>query len=188
MINEKQWMGIAGLAGLVSGMSVYLFDGRLGLVVFIVISTAMAGWVAFRRPEGARTLLGLAVFGAVLFFSMPLAGLVLESTFTSVADVARGLLGPLAPLVAGGRFASDRKIAEIRCPLLFFHGDRDEIVDLALGRRLYELAPAGNKRFEVIRGAGHNDTTLVGGGAYFERIRSFLDQVAPHGKTGGGLR
>lgn len=77
MINEKQWMGIAVLAGLVSGMSVYLFDGRLGLFVFIGISTAMAGWVSFRRPDGSKPLLGLLVFGGVLFLSMPLAGLVL---------------------------------------------------------------------------------------------------------------
>lgn len=77
MINEKQWMGIAFLAGLVSGMSVYLFDGRFGLFVFIGISTAMAGWVAFRRPDGSKPLLGLLVFGGVLFLSMPLAGLVL---------------------------------------------------------------------------------------------------------------
>jgi len=62
--------------------------------------------------------------------------------------------------------------------MLFFHGDRDDIIDPALGRRLFELAP-GPKEFETIRGAGHNDTTLVGGALYSERIRRFLDEVAP---------
>ncbi|NNF03061.1 MAG: hypothetical protein HKN17_01235 [Rhodothermales bacterium] len=77
MINEKQWMGIAVLAGLVSGMSVYAFDGRFGLIVFIGFASAMAGWVAYRRPDGSKPLLGLVVFGGVLFLSMPLSGLVL---------------------------------------------------------------------------------------------------------------
>ena len=33
--------------------------------------------------------------------------------------------------------------------------------------------------FETITGAGHNDTTQVGGRPYFERIGRFLDEVTP---------
>ncbi len=51
---------------------------------------------------------------------------------------------------------------------------------LELGRRLFEAAPEP-KDFEVIRGAGHNDTVEVGGRPYFERMRRFLDAVAPPG-------
>jgi fermentation-respiration switch protein FrsA (DUF1100 family) len=107
-----------------------------------------------------------------------LAGVILESTFTSAADVLRTTIArPLAPLI-GSVLASDAKIGRVRAPLLFFHGDRDEIVDYRLGRRLFETAPEP-KTFETIRGAGHNDTVEVGGRAYFERIRRFLDEVAP---------
>jgi fermentation-respiration switch protein FrsA (DUF1100 family) len=66
----------------------------------------------------------------------------------------------------------------VRAPLLFFHGDRDEIVDSALGRRLFEAARQP-KSFETIAGAGHNDTVQVGGRRYYDRIRVFLDEVAP---------
>ena len=66
----------------------------------------------------------------------------------------------------------------LRAPLLFFHGDRDEIVAHRLGRQLFEAAPEP-KTFETIRGAGHNDTVEVGGRPYFEQIRRFLDEVAP---------
>jgi fermentation-respiration switch protein FrsA (DUF1100 family) len=66
----------------------------------------------------------------------------------------------------------------VRAPLLFFHGDRDEVVDYQLGRKLFEAAPEP-KTFETIPGAHHNDTTYVGGAPYFERIRQFLDEVAP---------
>ena len=84
---------------------------------------------------------------------------------------------PMAVLVRG-QFDSARKIGKIRSPLLFFHGDQDEIIDLSLGRRLFELAPEP-KQFETISGAGHNDTVQVGGRAYFARIAQFLDEVAP---------
>jgi fermentation-respiration switch protein FrsA (DUF1100 family) len=71
-----------------------------------------------------------------------------------------------------------RKISSVRAPLLFFHGDRDEVIGYGLGRRLFEAAPEP-KEFETILGAGHNDTTMIGGRAYFERIRRFIDTVAP---------
>jgi fermentation-respiration switch protein FrsA (DUF1100 family) len=132
-------------------------------------------------PEERIVLFGRSLGGAVavdLARDRGLAGLILESTFTSAADVARSVFGPPAALLVRGRFASDRKIRRVRAPTLFFHGDRDEIVDFGLGRRLYELAPEP-KTFEVIRGAGHNDTVEVGGRAYFARIGRFLDEVVP---------
>ena len=131
-------------------------------------------------PERRIVLFGRSLGGAVavdLAQDRNLAGVILESTFTSAADVARAAFGPLGGLVRGS-FESDAKIARVRAPLLFFHGDRDEIIPFELGRRLYERAPEP-KSFETLRGAGHNDTTLVGGQPYFARIGRFLDEVAP---------
>jgi fermentation-respiration switch protein FrsA (DUF1100 family) len=134
-----------------------------------------------RVPLERVVVFGRSLGGAVavdLAAERPLAGLILESTFTSVADMARAVIGiPLGPLI-GRRFPSDEKIARVRCPILFFHGDRDRIIPFELGRRLFAVAPEP-KAFETIAGAGHNDTTLVGGAPYFQRIRRFLDQVAP---------
>jgi pimeloyl-ACP methyl ester carboxylesterase len=127
--------------------------------------------VVFGRSLGGAVAVDLAV-------ERPLAGLILESTFTSVADVAREATGiPLGALI-GRRFPADEKIRRVRCPILFFHGDRDRIVPFQLGRRLFAAAPEP-KTFEIIAGAGHNDTTLVGGAGYFQRIGRFLLQVAP---------
>ena len=137
-------------------------------------------------PETRVVLFGRSLGGAVaveLARGRPLAGVILESTFPSAAEMARSVLGPLGAILARGRFESDRKIGQVRSPLLFFHGDRDEVVDFALGQRLFEVAP-DPKEFEVISGAGHNDTTLVGGRPYFARIGRFLDEVAPEDGSG----
>jgi pimeloyl-ACP methyl ester carboxylesterase len=131
-------------------------------------------------PEERIVLFGRSLGGAVavdLARDRNLAGVILESTFTSIADVARGMMGPPAAYLARGVFDSASKIDRIRVPLLFFHGDRDGVIDYALGRRLFELAPEP-KRFETLAGAGHNDTVQVGGRPYFERIAQFLDEVA----------
>ncbi|MCP4006652.1 MAG: alpha/beta hydrolase [bacterium] len=131
-------------------------------------------------PENRIAVFGRSLGGAVavdLVQERGIAGLILESTFTSVSGMTRSMLPPAAPFL-NGRFDSESKISKLRAPLLFFHGDRDEIVPYVLGQKLFEAAPEP-KAFETIVGAGHNDTTLVGGRSYFERIRRFLDQVAP---------
>ena len=127
--------------------------------------------IVFGRSLGGVVAVDLAA-------DRPLAGLILESTFTSIADMAREAIGIPLRAVIGRRFPADEKIRRVRCPILFFHGDRDRIVPFELGRRLFAAAPEP-KAFETIAGAGHNDTTLVGGAAYYRRIRRFLDQVAP---------
>ena len=150
-----------------------------------VYADARAGLAYLRSERGFaenRTVVfGRSLGGAVavdVASDRDLAGVILESTFTSAADVVRTTIArPLAPLISNV-LASDAKIGRLRAPLLFFHGDRDEIVDYRLGRDLFEAAPEP-KAFETIRGAGHNNTVDVGGRAYFERIRRFLDEVAP---------
>ncbi len=101
------------------------------------------------------------------------AGLILESTFTTLADMA-GLHFPLA--FAGravkGKMDSLGRIKGIKITLLFFHGDRDDLVPLELGRRLFQAAPPP-KELVVIKGAGHNDTYLKAGKPYFEKWASF---------------
>jgi fermentation-respiration switch protein FrsA (DUF1100 family) len=64
----------------------------------------------------------------------------------------------------------------VSAPLLFFHGDRDDIVPIRVGRRLFEAANTP-KEFVTLSGAGHNDTYLIGGTEYFDKIASFIDQL-----------
>ena len=150
-----------------------------------VYSDARAGLEHITRARGLpleRTVLfGRSLGGAVavdLAQDRPLAGVILESAFSSAADVAGQALWLPVGRLLGGMFDSAAKISRVRAPLLFFHGDRDRIVPIELGRRLHAAAPEP-KAFWVIRAAGHNDTTLVGGRAYFERFQRFLDEVAP---------
>jgi uncharacterized protein len=102
------------------------------------------------------------------------AGLILETPFTSIPDMARVLL-PFFPI--GGllrtKYDSLGKMQGIRVPLLVLHGDRDDVVPYELGRRLFEAANPP-KTFYTIRGARHNDTYIVGDLPYFEAWARFL--------------
>ncbi len=158
-------------------------DGRPSEAgVYADARAGLAHLVGARGVPAERVVLfGRSLGGAVavdLAQERALAGVILESTFSSLRRAARRAVGPLGGLLVADGFDSLAKIVRCRAPLLFFHGDRDEIVDFALGRELFEAAPAP-KAFETLPGAGHNDTVERGGRAYLRRIADFLEQVAP---------
>lgn len=132
------------------------------------------------RP-GDLVLFGESLGSAVatqLALERPAAALILESPFTSIADMARSaypFLPPVGPLIRT-RYDTIRKIPTLTLPLLVLHGDRDTIVPSSQGRRVFEAAP-GPKRFFAIPGAGHNDTYVVGGDAYWRALGEFLREL-----------
>ena len=101
--------------------------------------------VAYGRSLGGGAAVRLAV-------NRPVAGLILESTFTSVADFARGYMAP--PFLVRDRFDSRKTLASYRGPLLVIHGRHDTIVPIAHGRELASLVPGAI--FHELN-CGHND-------------------------------
>ncbi|QGY39842.1 alpha/beta fold hydrolase [Pseudodesulfovibrio cashew] len=101
------------------------------------------------------------------------AGMVLESTFTSVADMGARLY-PWLPvrLLVKYRYDSAKALSGLQVPALFAHAEEDEIVPYALGRELYE-GYDGPKDFFLLRG-GHNDGYLFMGPDYPEGLDRFL--------------
>ena len=80
-------------------------------------------------------------------------GLILESTFTSVADMA-GRLYPFLPvrLLVRTRFDSISRIGGLTCPILIAHSPTDEIVPYELGRALFQPPDRKSGSFSL-RGA-----------------------------------
>ena len=107
----------------------------------------------------------------------PARGLILESTFTSASDMSRKIM-PLIPLgwAIRSKLNAINKVAELKLPKLFLHGDRDEVVPFDLGRKLYERA-SDPKSFYIIQGAGHNDTYIMGGRDYYNALDGFITET-----------
>jgi fermentation-respiration switch protein FrsA (DUF1100 family) len=123
------------------------------------------------RPgvEEARVIfLGESLGGAValaLALEAPPAGLVLQSTFTSIRAMARAHYPFIPGRAVPDAYASLERIPRLACPLLVLHGDRDEIVPLSHGRALFEAAPEP-KHMRVFAGLGHNDLVSGAGPEY----------------------
>jgi fermentation-respiration switch protein FrsA (DUF1100 family) len=104
-------------------------------------------------------------------------GLILESTFTTMGDVAKAHYHlPWLDRWLNDRLNAADKIGRVTAPVLYFHGDRDRIIPIRLGRKLYDATPEP-KEFVVIPGAGHNDTYWVAGKTYFDKIEAFVGGI-----------
>ena len=129
--------------------------------VYLDARAAFDSLVESGVPPEKIVCLGESLGGAVtieLGTARPCAGIAVVSTFTTIADVARRHFGPIGYLTSGV-FDSESRVGSLSVPFFAAHGDRDEIVDFELGRRLYEAA-SEPKQFLRIAGAGHNDIFL----------------------------
>lgn len=73
--NEREWMIIAALAGVLSGVALYgPWTDVPALLAYGLVTGAASAWVAWRRPPESKPLLGLLTLVGVMWFSMPLAG------------------------------------------------------------------------------------------------------------------
>jgi fermentation-respiration switch protein FrsA (DUF1100 family) len=141
---------------------------------------ALVAGLARARENGGKLALFGRSLGGVAAVSVAdrseVQGVILESTFTNLGDMAKKHF-PLPGVGAlKNRFNSLGRISRVNAPKLFIHGNRDDIVPMELGRQLFEAA-SEPKTWLELSGAGHNDTYDRGGPAYFQAIRDFLDQL-----------
>jgi uncharacterized protein len=104
------------------------------------------------------------------------AGLIVQCTFTSIADMARIRMPFVPGFLVRTRMDSIRKIASIRSPKLIIHSTLDEVVPFWMGRKLYEAA-SEPKHFLEVPDAYHNDVEIAGGSRYYETVRNFVTKV-----------
>lgn len=145
---------------------------------------AMAAY-EYAAEYASKNGLKLVVFGrslggvAAVYVASerPCSGVILESTFTNLSSMASAHFPiPGVGSMLSERFNSIGRIAAIKAPILFFHGNRDNIVPYELGRRLYGAADT-KKEFVTLEEAGHNDTYLVAGKDYFDKWSAFIDSL-----------
>ena len=170
-------------------MGVLLFDyrgygrssGRPGEdATYADARAARAALLAADGVDPARVLyLGESLGAAValeLALAHPPAGLILQSPFTSIRDIAR-VHYPFVPrALVPEAYPSLDRIPHLRAPLLVLHGARDPIVPLMHGEELFHAAPEP-KRLEVFPAAAHND---LGGDRWAELIADWAaDALRP---------
>jgi len=107
------------------------------------------------------------------------AGLIVESSFTSIRDLItyrkKFWMFPV-DLILTQRFESIKKLPNLKIPVLFIHGIADSAVPSFMSEKLYAAAPEPKQLF-LVPTAEHNNTAVVGGSEYLQWIESFVKQV-----------
>ncbi|BDQ34236.1 alpha/beta hydrolase [Pseudodesulfovibrio portus] len=152
-------------------------------------------WLVAERlmPPGSIILFGRSLGGGVAAdlarhlctHNATPAGLILESTFTSVPDMGVHHY-PWLPVRRLARFHydSENALRNVTLPALFLHSRDDDIVPFALGKQLHD-AYGGPKSFLELLG-DHNTGFLSTGQAYVDGLDRFLSLLEqPPGPEAG---
>ena len=125
-------------------------------------------------PPGAVLGHGSSIGGGAicaLAAERPLAAMILQSTFVSVNSFAKNYLMP--HYLVRDPFESKEVVGLFERPILFLHGDRDNIVPIS---HAYELREAAKNGTMKIYNAGHNDMPVFEQ-QYWDDISEFLGDV-----------
>jgi pimeloyl-ACP methyl ester carboxylesterase len=130
-----------------------------------ILADADVAWAELvrRQPDPCkRVVYGHSLGGAVAIdlasrkhVRVDYGALAVESTFSSLVDLAGSAVGPLGPIavwLSSERFDSLDRIGKVDAPILMLHGDRDDTVPIALGRKLRDAAPPGTRWVEIAGG------------------------------------
>jgi len=105
--------------------------------------------------------------------------LILESTFTSLLDIAATLY-PYLPvrLLLHFEYNTAEYLGRVNCPVLIIHSRDDEIMPFSHGWRLFEMAKEPKKFLEI--SGTHNEGFITSGKHYEEGLNAFiLEYVEP---------
>lgn len=102
-------------------------------------------------------------------------GLVIESTFTSLGDVATSMANTSLPVrwLLSQKFDSIDKIGEINMPLLIVHGAADRYVPPRFSEQLFNAAREP-KRLLLVPGATHNNSMSLAGKNYRQALDALM--------------
>ncbi|MCQ9426775.1 alpha/beta hydrolase [Pseudomonas sp. LJDD11] len=108
--------------------------------------------------------------------------LVIESTFTNLADVATAIASSYTSLpvrwLLSQKFDSQDKIADIHMPVLIVHGTDDRYVPPRFSEQLYAAA-VEPKKLLLVPGGSHNNSMRLGRQAYSEALQALLRTPTP---------
>ena len=114
-------------------------------------------------------------------------GLIIESSFTSLADAAAAIGNTSLPVrwLLSQKFDSIDKIDRIGMPLLVVHGLEDRYVPSRFSQQLFNAAQEP-KQLLLIPGGTHNNSMSLAGNRYRQAINTLM-QAKPPAKMAGAL-
>ena len=115
------------------------------------------------------------VVGLLLAARFTPGALILESTFTSLPDIAaaRYWFMPIR-LLMRIKYNTAERLGDVNCPVLIVHSHDDEEIPFIHGQQLFEFASEPKKFLEIT--GTHNEGFITSGILYEDGINNFIHQ------------
>ena len=148
-----------------------------------------------RNPQGGVVVLAQSLGGAIAIPAIArerfVRAAVIQSTFPNYRMIARDVLKrswitwilyPIYPQLLYTRYEPARWVTKLPpIPLLFIHGDRDNVVPMKMTKILYDRAHEP-KELWIVPGAGHNSLRQEAGDEYDRRVADFFSKAVATSK------
>ena len=174
-----------------SGINVLLFDyrgfgrstGRPSLSGVVADGVTAARYHDTIRPQDQSSILyGYSLGGAIaaqVTKQHAFDGLILQSTFTNLRELAR-VAFPRVPLhlVSGNFFDTLAVVRKLDIPVLILHGTEDETIPCWMAHRLFDACVAP-KEIRIVEGGLHKDLYVRDGDQLVWAVNRFAADL-PH--------
>jgi len=172
------------------GVNVFVFDyrgyglsqGRPGEEGTYLDAQAAYQWLRQKGfPPSNVIALGKSLGGGIaseLALREALGGLILQSTFTSIADLGAELF-PWLPVrwMNSIKYDTRVKLPQIKIPLLVAHSRDDEVIGFHHGERNFAVANEPKMFLEIL--GNHTGTLEAGGARYLAGLEKFFARFFP---------
>jgi len=141
-------------------------------------AVAAVEWLTgkLKAPTGRVILWGRSLGGAAALTAAErypqVAGVILESSFVSLRRIAMDIAPHMPVAFVTDAFDNAAILSRLETPKLIIHGLDDTLIPFRHAEELYSRA-APPKKILPIKGAGHDDTYLRGGGVYLKAIEEW---------------
>ena len=147
---------------------------------------AACNYLLKRRSMPQRTFIYGHSLGGAIAIDLAMhhpeaAGLIVESTFTSMSDMGRREYSYLNYMpvnwLLNQRFDSLGKVGRLKIPVLFIHGTLDKKVPWQMSRRLFDKTPQP-KYLQLIEGGRHSNNSSIAWLKYRDALNAFVQKYA----------
>jgi uncharacterized protein len=160
------WRGYSGSEGSPSEAA-NVADAGLAYAALIAKGIKPADIFVYGESLGTGVAVQLAA-------GHPVGGVILDAPYTSLADVGARVY-PFLPVRALllDRYDTLSNIGKVRAPLLVLHGEKDLVIPVDMGRKVFAAANEP-KELVTLPGAGHENHYLFGS---YEAIAIWIDRT-----------
>ncbi len=142
-------------------------------------AVAALEWLTVKQKVSPRAIVlwGRSLGGAAALYAASrnpnIAGVIVESSFLSVRRMSMELFRWLPVAFVTSSLDNASIVSSLAMPKLFIHGLEDTLIPFSHSEELYNRS-AEPKQIVPVKGAGHNDVYIKGGGKYLEIVGQWI--------------